>query len=576
MIKFSYPGLRGVFFADSERWITVHPNGENGKGRPALIETDTGEVLGGMGGKFNGKHISAITARGANEQAGAQAKIDRSHSIAERREAIRQRRKVNSLDLSLPDRLDPHLVLQNRSREDSQSVVQMNSISANPDYDRLGPSHLFSEGAPVVAFGTVPQEQMGRVVMTTAPNGRKIPVQYAVVEAADLVASNNSDGSKNDSYYSTDPNIIRAIAGNGRIAGLQAAYRKGTAGDYRDFMEVDDDHGINPDIIAGMTAPILVRVMQPKDVTADIGDISNQTASADLNVSTRAENDARRLDLSRIDITPDGDLTVESIREFVHQMPKAEQAGMLSASGEVTREAQNRLKAAVFIRAYNSKPLVAQYFEALNPTNKVVLTALESAAPAMAKLGEIKEDGYDIRNIVTAAANTIIEARRRKLNPLSIADTQELDLGLGPSGIEHRELQGAIGQIVRLFAENPRSPSAIANALQNIAKELQRDAETSGGNLFNLDRTPINDLISRGLSAARKSEEPPRASKPDEQPEPDSSENLFGDGELGMSIQARRAWDTVGAEWLRHFVDGETVPAATMRSRRVRFWSGGK
>ena len=41
---------------DAERWITVHPNGKESKGQPALIDGE-GTVKGGMGGKFNGKNI---------------------------------------------------------------------------------------------------------------------------------------------------------------------------------------------------------------------------------------------------------------------------------------------------------------------------------------------------------------------------------------------------------------------------------------------------------------------------------------------------------------------------------------
>ena len=65
---------------DGERWITVHPNGKENKGSPVKIDGETGEVLAGMGGKFTGKHISAVPKRGKEEQHGAQAKIDRVHS----------------------------------------------------------------------------------------------------------------------------------------------------------------------------------------------------------------------------------------------------------------------------------------------------------------------------------------------------------------------------------------------------------------------------------------------------------------------------------------------------------------
>lgn len=49
-----------IFAMDADKWITVHPNGSEGKGRPALIDGETGRVKGGMGGKFNGEKISEV------------------------------------------------------------------------------------------------------------------------------------------------------------------------------------------------------------------------------------------------------------------------------------------------------------------------------------------------------------------------------------------------------------------------------------------------------------------------------------------------------------------------------------
>lgn len=45
---------------DASKWITVHPNGAEAKGRPALIDDATGRILGGMGGKFTGEKISEV------------------------------------------------------------------------------------------------------------------------------------------------------------------------------------------------------------------------------------------------------------------------------------------------------------------------------------------------------------------------------------------------------------------------------------------------------------------------------------------------------------------------------------
>lgn len=53
-----------------DKWITVHPNGKEGKGSPVLIGED-GTIKAGMGGKFNGQKISE-----ANKAAQAKKKED--------------------------------------------------------------------------------------------------------------------------------------------------------------------------------------------------------------------------------------------------------------------------------------------------------------------------------------------------------------------------------------------------------------------------------------------------------------------------------------------------------------------
>lgn len=72
------------FAQDEARWITVHPNGEGeGKGRPALIDSETGAVLGGMGGKFNGKKITeARSAKSGSKGAEARAKPEKAKTKA--------------------------------------------------------------------------------------------------------------------------------------------------------------------------------------------------------------------------------------------------------------------------------------------------------------------------------------------------------------------------------------------------------------------------------------------------------------------------------------------------------------
>lgn len=59
---------------DDGTWITVHPNGDEGKGQPVLVDKEDGyRVLGGMGGRFTGKRMSEVKGK-AGEKKGASSK----------------------------------------------------------------------------------------------------------------------------------------------------------------------------------------------------------------------------------------------------------------------------------------------------------------------------------------------------------------------------------------------------------------------------------------------------------------------------------------------------------------------
>lgn len=183
-------------------------------------------------------------------------------------------------------------ILQNRDRSTPGSIEQMQRIAAAPDYGRLGFSRDFANGAPVVTDANIDPAQLGRTDIAVASDGRRIPVQYAVVEADTVLPSNRVDGSPN-AEYATAADRMRAIAGNGRIAGLQAAAQRGTNGQYVQELANDTMHGINPQVIAAMRAPVLVRIMPQEQVTDDIGDVSNTTGNLQLSAVEQSRNDAQ-------------------------------------------------------------------------------------------------------------------------------------------------------------------------------------------------------------------------------------------------------------------------------------------
>lgn len=214
---------------DEAKWITVHPNGTGAnakgdpiKGRPLLIDGETGTILGGAGGKFRGKKLSEMKSKPAAKPSGAKPAASRA-----------------KIDLSHPDKIDKKNIIQNRDRSNSGSIQQINSIASKPDYMRMGPSHDLANGAPVVAYGSVDDKHLGNPVTVVDSDGNRYKMQYAVVEASDVLTSNDAQGNRNPDYESDDASRMRAVAGNGRMAGITEGYNRGTADEYRQEM-IDD------------------------------------------------------------------------------------------------------------------------------------------------------------------------------------------------------------------------------------------------------------------------------------------------------------------------------------------------
>lgn len=404
---------------------------------------------------------------------------------------------------SRPTQVAP--ILQNRNRATPSSIAQMQSIATQPDYGRLGFSRDFANGAPVVAGGQIAPEQLGRTDVAVASNGRRIPVQYAVVEASDVLPSNQADGTPNPDYGNQSVQRIRAIAGNGRIAGLQLAYRKGTTPGYLNELASDTLHGVSPDVIRGMRAPVLVRVMPTDQVTADIGDVSNTVGNLNLSAVEQANNDAQRVNLETLSFAEDGSITPEAVRQFVRAMPQAEQGGLIDTNGQPTKQAVDRINAAVFAKAYGNEQLIRLFAQAQDPEARNVLSALAQVAPKMARLEGA--GALDIRDVVTQAAEIAVNARREG-KAISLA-AQQLDLAADPM----------VGVVLDLFARNSRTVKPVMEALSNAADlaytEANKPAEDMFGEVPRASRQDvINQLRPQNERASQENLEQPAGREP--------------------------------------------------------------
>jgi len=373
------------------------------------------------------------------------------------------------------------IVFQNRDRSTQASILQMQSIAANPDYSRVSESKEFGTGAPVtISTFDLPSKFLGNTDTAKLPDGTKVPVMYSVVPAAMVHSSNLADGTIDPMFMDMQQDGLRAIAGNGRIAGLKAAYTRGTAEDYKNQLIADKNHGVNPEVIKVMPNPVLVRIMPQSYVTPNIADLSNRPTIARLSPVETAKNDIRRFDLGGLEFNEDGTPSGKTLMQFINAMPIEERTELTDKSGRPTTQAIDRLANAIFQKAYGSDSLIDLYAQAADPEAKTILNALARVAPKMAQLEGAGE--YDVRNAIIQAAELAVNARRTGMNLKTAA--QQIGLDVDPNS----------ALVLDMFADNVRSGKRIGERLGALADEALKQTQAGTDMFGEVPKKPLSEI----------------------------------------------------------------------------------
>lgn len=434
------------------------------------------------------------------------------------------------------------VVLQNRNRSDSNSVAQMNSIATDPQYGRLSTSRTTQSGAPIVSFGHLPDKAyQGKSEIITESNGNKVPVTYYVVEADDVMRSNNYDGTPNKEWNNDNPDQMRAIAGNGRMAGLSEAYNRGTAEQYRqDLMADSENHGVSPETIQGMKKPVLVRYMPPERVTTGFVERSN---TSDVLVRSSLETAVQdspkvRKNIDKYEFDEDGDPTKETLGQFLTDVGEVSEMGnLIDSNGNPTTAARNRIKAAVFYEAYRDKRLTELVADSEDKQGiKRILSAMSAFAPHVIQIRESSGGAIDLAPIITDATHRILQAR---INGEGVDFTAQGDMFSSNPATE---------MMTNFLSQNRNSAAAMLRVLRPFAAQVENALQAADSPMF-ADLAVKTDLAD-AMALFRKAENDEIRSK---------SGDLLGDagGKLlpDIDVEAMRASLTNTIEDGKNLVD---------------------
>ena len=189
------------------------------------------------------------------------------------------------------------------------------------------------------------------------------------------------------------------IGGNGRFEGVSRAYEAGTAEGYRQALVKNlETFGIRPEATAGMTKPVLVRVIEADVNTQKAALASNEGAGAKMSAIEQARVDAARIaDLGALVINENGLIMSgpnhNLIRAWTKEMPVTEAAEMVDKSGRLSQRGVDRLQNAVLFKAYGDSPVLDRLLESADPGARNVVSALVRSAGDAAKAKDAMASG---------------------------------------------------------------------------------------------------------------------------------------------------------------------------------------
>mgnify|MGYP001715752426 CR=1 FL=1 len=387
----------------------------------------------------------------------------------------------------------------------------------------------------------------GKTTAIVTDSGEEIPVRYRLVEAESLVTSNNAKTFlKNPAYpKSLQPRdreranmqqqivemtsrlrpedlaesrsanlgapVVRAdgvvLNGNGRAIAITRAllgntFRDSAGAGYRAFLkEHAKEFGFKPKAVSKMRAPMLVREITAGLTKEQVEAVTTSTTGGSrLGASEQAKQDAEKItleDLSRYEENERGDLTTAANRGFVsgilyHVSGKNDVNAYTDAKGQVNADGIQRVKRALFQKAYGDDHLLSRMSESTDDDTRNITNGLTIAAPYIARANEKMArgtaHGYKI-------GETIADAVKRYNHLHDIGQSVEGYLDQQAMFAEHED-SPEMREVLRVLNENRRSGKRIAQFVRRVGEIAEEQGNPNEISLMEGgEPLPLHDVI---------------------------------------------------------------------------------
>lgn len=280
-------------------------------------------------------------------------------------------------------------------------------------------------------------------------------------------------------------------SGNARTIALRRAYESGKADGYRQWLAANAQRfGLTADQVAGMLRPVLVRERYGNLDRAEFARQANESAIAAMSPTEQARADAARVtDLTGLVANEDGSINLAKsagfVRQFMQQaVSPTERGAMLQADGRLSQAGQQRLRNAIFAKAYGDANLVSMLAESTDSNVRNVLAGLMRAAPEVARLRDLVAAGarhpMDVAGDMVRAVQEFSKIR---------ADGMTVDQFMAQGNLLDAGLPPQLQTLLAGLQENARSPRRIGEMVRQLVDSVDALGDPRQAGLLE-DRAP--------------------------------------------------------------------------------------
>lgn len=394
---------------------------------------------------------------------------------------------------------------------------------------------------PAGAEEVIAAAPRGETARVATERGTTLEVEYAVVEAGDLITSHTNDlkaeprfppelqprdraraaseGQITKIENALNPELLGASAkasdgapiigadgvvesGNARTIALRRAYAGNKAEGYRAWLRDNAaKFGLDEAAVGGMREPVLVRITRGQYDRAEFARQANEANIAALSATEQAKVDAQRLpDLSRLVANEDGTINLSQSAQFIRDFLEttaspADRGRLMTEGGLISQEGLARIRNALFARAYGDSEIVAMMAESTDANVRNVLAGMMRAAPRMAQMRDLIDAGarmaLDPSDDLTAAVKMFSRLR---------SAGQSVDNFLAQGELLGSPLTPEATTLLRAVNQSARSPKGIAGMIEQMVDTVDAIGDPRQIGLLDAPTATRGDVVKAGAN----------------------------------------------------------------------------